>query len=212
MLASPEAAMNFRAVAPFLVIASLSVRRAGARLIGTQRLDDNGALFLAAAAGYFKAEGIDRTMTTYVRSHGGRSACIRHHRFRTHRFCGLQLRRQGHDQGDRSANAGEAVLRGHRARRFQHRVQQGSADIRGYLGKTVAIETLGSISHCQLEQIARVKKVGMNRVTVKPMRTLDANVHTIATEEIDAWHRAGLVCARFVGLEPGQARRVVFGT
>src|SRR5262245_57868114 len=92
-------------------------------------------------------------------------------------FCGLQLRRQGHDQGDRSANAGEAVLRGHRARRFQHRVQQGS---------TVAIETLGSISHCQLEQIARVKKVGMKRVTVKPMRTLDAIVHTIATEEIDA--------------------------
>ena len=28
-------------------------------VIGTQRLTDNGALFLAAAEGYFKAEGID---------------------------------------------------------------------------------------------------------------------------------------------------------
>jgi len=165
----------------------LSVRRAGARLIGTQRLDDNGALFLAATAGYFKAEGIDRAMTTYecdrmvaeALASGTTDVALTG-------FCGLQLRRQGHDQGDRSANAGEAVLRGHRARRFQHRVQQGSADIRRYLGKTVAIEALGSISHCQLEQIARVKKVGMNRVTVKPMRTLDAIVHTIATEEIDA--------------------------
>lgn len=165
----------------------MSVRRAGARLIGTQRLDDNGALFLAAAAGYFKAEGIDRTMTTYECGRMVAEALASGTTdFALTGFCGLQLRRQGHDQGDRSANAGEAVLRGHRARRFQHRVQQGSADIRRYLGKTVAIEALGSISHCQLEQIARVKKVGMNRVTVKPMRTLDAIVHTIATEEIDA--------------------------
>ena len=34
-------------------------------MIGTQRLTDNGALFLAAAEGYFKAEGIDLGMTAY---------------------------------------------------------------------------------------------------------------------------------------------------
>jgi NitT/TauT family transport system substrate-binding protein len=34
-------------------------------VIGTQRLTDNGALFLAAAQGYFKAEGIDLAMTAY---------------------------------------------------------------------------------------------------------------------------------------------------
>jgi ABC-type nitrate/sulfonate/bicarbonate transport system substrate-binding protein len=53
-------------------------------------------------------------------------------------------------------------------------------------GKTVAIDALGSISHYQLEQIARVKKVDMNRVTVKPMQTLDAIVRAIATNEVDA--------------------------
>jgi NitT/TauT family transport system substrate-binding protein len=59
--------MNFRAVAPFFVIASLvSPATAQERVvIGTQRLTDNGALFLAAAAGYFKAEGIDLAMTAY---------------------------------------------------------------------------------------------------------------------------------------------------
>ncbi len=34
-------------------------------MVGTQRLADNGALFLAAAEGYFKAEGIDLGMTAY---------------------------------------------------------------------------------------------------------------------------------------------------
>ena len=61
------AAMIFRVLAPFLVIASL-VSPAAAQervVIGTQRLADNGALFLAAAAGYFKAEGIDLAMTAY---------------------------------------------------------------------------------------------------------------------------------------------------
>ncbi|MGC1763653.1 MAG: hypothetical protein WA769_11990 [Pseudolabrys sp.] len=50
-------AMNSRKIAPFLIIASLvSPAAAQERVaIGTQRLPDNGALFLAAAAIYFKA-------------------------------------------------------------------------------------------------------------------------------------------------------------
>src|SRR5262245_4280456 len=59
--------MNFRALAPFLVVASLvSPATAQERVvIGTQRLANNGGLFLAAAAGYFTAEGIDLAMTPY---------------------------------------------------------------------------------------------------------------------------------------------------
>ena len=53
-------------------------------------------------------------------------------------------------------------------------------------GKTVAIDALGSISRYQLEQIARVKKVDINRVTVKPMQTLDAIARAIGTNEVDA--------------------------
>jgi hypothetical protein len=33
----------------------------------------------------------------------------------------------------------------------------------------VAIDALGSVAHYQLEQIARVKKVDIDRVTVKPV-------------------------------------------
>ena len=60
--------MNFRALAPFLVIASVISPAAAQEsvVVGTQRLADNGALFLAAAAGYFKAEGIDLAMTAYA--------------------------------------------------------------------------------------------------------------------------------------------------
>ena len=34
-------------------------------VVGTQRLTDNGALFLAAAEGYFRAEGLDLGMTAF---------------------------------------------------------------------------------------------------------------------------------------------------
>ncbi|MGB8446697.1 MAG: hypothetical protein WCE32_20215 [Pseudolabrys sp.] len=37
------------------------------------------------------------------------------------------------------------------------------------VGRTVAIDALGSVAHYQLEQIARVKKVDIDRVTVKPV-------------------------------------------
>ena len=50
----------------------------------------------------------------------------------------------------------------------------------------MAIDALGSISCYQLEQIARVKKVDINRVTVKPMQTLDAIARAIGTNEVDA--------------------------
>jgi NitT/TauT family transport system substrate-binding protein len=167
MLASPEAAMNFRAVAPFLVIASLSVRRAGARLIGTQRLDDNGALFLAAAAGYFKAEGIDRAMTTYECDRMVAEALASGTTdFALTGFCGLQFRRQGHDQGDRSANAREAscdLLQ----LTVRDRAERGTTR-----APSSSVPTSGSASQTFEDISAR--------------RSRSKRVHTIATEEIDA--------------------------
>src|SRR5215831_12363154 len=73
-------------------------------------------------------------------------------------------------------------------------------------GKIVAIEALGSISHYQLEQIARVKKVDMDRVMVKPMQTLNAIVRAIATNEVDA----AIMPASYARdmLASNQARRV----
>ena len=53
------------------------------------------------------------------------------------------------------------------------------------VGRTVAIDALGSVAHYQLEQIARVKKVDIDRVTVKPVQTLDAIARAIGANEID---------------------------
>ena len=53
------------------------------------------------------------------------------------------------------------------------------------VGRTVAIDALGSVAHYQLEQIARVKKVDIDRVTVKRVQTLDAIARAIGANEID---------------------------
>jgi ABC-type nitrate/sulfonate/bicarbonate transport system substrate-binding protein len=48
-------------IAVLIVIASVAFPADAQErvVVGTQRLTENGALFLAAAEGYFKAEGID---------------------------------------------------------------------------------------------------------------------------------------------------------
>jgi len=51
--------------------------------------------------------------------------------------------------------------------------------------KTIAIDALGSVSHYQLEQIARVKRIEFNRIDVKPMRTLDAIARAVGTNQVD---------------------------
>ena len=61
--------MSFaRAAAIIAVMASLTVPASAQErvTVGTMRLTANGALFLAAAQGYFKAEGLDLAMTAYA--------------------------------------------------------------------------------------------------------------------------------------------------
>src|SRR5262245_53434324 len=184
--------MNFRAIAPFLVIASL-VSPASAQervVIGTQRLADNGALFLAAAAGYFKVEGIDLATTHYESERMVAEALASGATY----FALTGFTPAAFN------SAGKGTIKTIAARKREKRYYEGTTELvvsnigfskglqkfEDTSGKTVAIDALGSISHYQLEQIARVKKVDMNRVTVKPMQTLDAIVRAIATDEIDA--------------------------
>ena len=183
--------MNFRAVAPFLVIASL-VSPAAAQervVIGTQRLTDNGALFLAAAAGYFKAEGIELAMTAYENDRVVAEALA---------SGATDFALAGFTPAAFNF-AGKGTIKAIAARTREKRYYEGTELVVSNIGfskglqkfediagKTVAIDALGSISHYQLEQIAQVKKVDMNRVTVKPMQTLDAIVRAIATNEVDA--------------------------
>src|SRR6187401_934444 len=115
-------------VAIFIFISNLSfAANAQERVvIGTQRLGENGALFLAAAQGYFKAEGIDLAMTAYDSDKAvaemlasGAIHCRR-----------VRCRRQGPDPGDCGTGAREARLRGQSDHRIEHRLSKGPAQVR----------------------------------------------------------------------------------
>ncbi|HET8972525.1 MAG TPA: ABC transporter substrate-binding protein [Pseudolabrys sp.] len=126
-------------------------------VIGTQRLSENGALFLAAAQGYFKAEGIDLAMTAYdsdktvaeMLASGATD-------FGLARFTPVAFDAAGKD-----------LIRAIAAQAREKRDYEGSQLVASSIGfqkglrkfdnlagKTVAIDALGSTAHYQLLQIA----------------------------------------------------------
>ncbi len=157
--------------------------------IGTQRLTDNGALFLAAAEGYFRAEGIELGMTAYnsTRPSLNRSQPAPPISVSRASPAGcIQFRRQRRDQGNRGANARETLLRRQRSRRFQCRLCQRPAEARRPRQQNGCRRSGAWLSFYQLEQIARIKKFEIKSVTVKPMPSLDALARAVGTDEVDA--------------------------
>ncbi|HYC17182.1 MAG TPA: ABC transporter substrate-binding protein [Pseudolabrys sp.] len=158
-------------------------------VVGTQRLTDNGALFLAAAEGYFKAEGIDLGMTAY----GSDQAVAETLASGTTDFGlagftpaafnlagkGLIKAIAGQVREKRGFEGTEIV-----ASNFGY--NKGLHKFEDLANRSIAIGALGSVSHYQLEQIARIKHIDFNRMTVKSMKTLDAIARAIGTNEVDA--------------------------
>ena len=173
-------------VAIFIFISNLSFAADAQEriVIGTQRLSENGALFLAAAEGYFKAEGIDLAMTAYdsdkvVADMVASGATD----FGLARFTPAAF-----------DAAGKGLIRAIAAQAREKRDYEGSQIIASSIGfqkglrkfdnladKTVAIDALGSTAHYQLLQIARIKHVDPARITVKALGTLDAIARATAT-------------------------------
>ena len=158
-------------------------------VIGTQRLGENGALFLAAAQGYFKAEGLELAMTAYdsdkavadMLASGATD-------FGLARFTPAAF-----------DAAGKGLIRAIAAQAREKRDYEGSQIIASSIGfqkglrkfdnltdKTVAIDALGSTAHYQLQQIARIKHVDPARITVKALGTLDAIARAVGTDQVDA--------------------------
>ena len=175
----------------FIFIANLiSAANAQQRIvIGTQRLSENGALFLAAAQGYFKAEGLELAMTAYdsdkavadMLASGATD-------FGLARFTPAAF-----------DAAGKGLIRAIAAQAREKRDYEGSQIIASSIGfqkglrkfdnladKTVAIDALGSTAHYQLQQIARIKHVDPARITVKALGTLDAIARAVGTDQVDA--------------------------
>lgn len=157
--------------------------------VATQRSAANGALFLAAARGYFKAEGLDIAMGAYPKPQdaveavaSGRSefglAALSPAAFNLAgggaiKAIAAQTREQSDYEGDEVVAANAAYARG--LRKF--------ADL---AGKTVAVDSFGGILHYQLGRIASVKGFDLNGVTVKPLYSLDAMSKAVAAGTVDA--------------------------
>ena len=178
-------------VAIFIFISNLSPAAYAQErvVIGTQRLSENGALFLAAAQGYFKAEGIDLAMTAYDSDKAvAEMLASGATDFGLARFTPAAF-----------DAAGKGLIRAIAAQAREKRNYEGSQIIASSIGfqkglrkfdnlagKTIAIDALGSTAHYQLQQIARIKHVDPARITVKALGTLDAIARAVGTDQVDA--------------------------
>src|SRR6187401_3813736 len=177
-------------VAIFIFISNLSFAADAQErvVIGTQRLSENGALFLAAAEGYFKAEGIHLAMTAYdsdktvaeMLASGATDLGLA--RFTPAAFdaAGKDLIRaisQAREKRDYEGNQIIASSIG---------LQKGLRKFDNLADKTIAIDVLGSTAHYQLMQIARIKHVDPARITVKALGTPDAIARAVGTDQVDA--------------------------
>ena len=158
-------------------------------MIGTQRLTDNGALFLAAAEGYFKAEGIDLGMTAYESG----QAVVETLASGTTDFGLASFTPAAFNL------AGKGLIKAIAGQAREKRYYEGSEIVASNFGfakglhkfedlvnRSIAIDALGSASHYQLEQIARIKNFDVSRMTIKPMKTLDAIARAVGTGAVDA--------------------------
>ncbi len=157
--------------------------------VGTQRLANSGALFLAAANGYFKAEGLDIEMTAYatpqlvVESLAGGSTDFAVAAFTGAAFnlagkgaikgIAAQVREKRDYEGNELIASNAAYAKG----------LQKPADL---ANKSFAMGEVGSLYHYQLGQIARVKKFDAGSVLLKPGASLDVMARQVATGEADA--------------------------
>ena len=158
-------------------------------LVVTQRQAASGALFLAAAHGYFKAEGLDAQIGIYRTPQevveavaSGRSefglAALTPAAFNLAgrgaiTAIAAQLREKRDYEGDEVIAANAAYAKG--LRKF--------ADL---AGKVVAVESLGNAPHYQLGEIARANDFDLAAVTVKPLYSLDDMSKAVAAGTVDA--------------------------
>jgi len=173
-----------------LIIALLAPAGAQERVtVGTQRLASSGALFIAAAQGYFKAEGLDIEMTAYpsaqpvveALSLGATDFGLTEFTATAFNLAGkgaikaiaAQVREKHDYEGNEVVASNGAYSKG------LHKLED-LAD------KSVAISQLGSAFHYQLGQIARAKRFDLAGILLKPLQSPDAMASAVAAGQVDA--------------------------
>lgn len=157
--------------------------------VGTRPLMENGALFLAAAKGYFKAEGLDVDMTAYRSDKDAVDAlALGANEFAVVAFTPAAF-----------SYAGRGLIKAVAAQVREKRDYDGNEVVASNLayakglrklddlaGKSVAISQLGSAFHYQLGRIAQAKKFDFSSITLMPLQTLDAMAQAVGTNKVEA--------------------------
>ncbi|HVZ51205.1 MAG TPA: ABC transporter substrate-binding protein [Pseudolabrys sp.] len=157
--------------------------------IGTRPLIDNGALFLAAAHGYFKAVGLDVDMTAYKSDKdvvdavalgatdfglaGFTPAAFSHAGRGLIKAVAAQVEEKHGYEGNEIVASNMAYAKGLRG-------------LDNLAGNSVAITRLGSAFHYQLGQIAGAKKFDFKSIVLKPLQTIDDMARAVGTNKVDA--------------------------
>lgn len=181
----PRGLIHFSIIIGLLALASAQERVT----VGTLRQAASGALFLAAAQGYFKAEGLDVEMTAYPSEQAVVEALsLGATDFGVTAFgaAAFNLAAKG------AIKAIAAQVREKRDYEGNELIASNAAYAKGLrkpeniAGKSFAISELGSSFHYQLGQIALAKRFDLASVTLKPMQSLDAMARAVAIGAADA--------------------------
>jgi NitT/TauT family transport system substrate-binding protein len=157
--------------------------------VGALRLASNGALFLAAARGYFKAEGLDVEMRAYPSAQsvleGLADGTIN---FGITTFAATTFNLAG--KGAIKAIAAQARERrgfeGNDVVASNAAYDHGLHKLSDLGNKVVAISRFGSVFHYQLGQIAHSKGFSLGGMILKPLYSLDAMARAVQNGDVDA--------------------------
>src|SRR5690348_16923834 len=157
--------------------------------VAAQRLADNGALFVAVARGYFKAEGLDVEMTAYKSdkevaqavASGANDFGLAAFTTDAFNYAGQGfLKFVASQVQERKGFEGNEIVASNAA------WANGLRKMENLPGKSVAITFLGSPFHYQLAQIAKAKNFNFGDIVLKPMQTADAAALAVVEGKAEA--------------------------
>ena len=177
--------------------------------VGTQQSAVNAALFLAAARGFFKEEGLEVELKAFPSGPDTVAALAAGQLdFAVTELTAAALNLAG--KGTIKAIAGQArenkEFEGNDVVASVRAYNRGLKKFEDLAGHTIAITQLGTPFHYQVGQIARVKKFDLDKIILRPLNTLEAISAAIVDNKVDAAILPGIYARDL--LMAGQARMV----
>lgn len=182
--------MMLRWLTLLLFITMPAIAAAQDRLvIGTQLSAKNAAIFLGAARGYFKAEGIELDMRGYTDdtqllnslASGQLDLATSDLSAAVFKIAGAgkikMIAAQARENPDFEGNQVVASVPAY---------NRGLRTWNDLAGRTIAVNELGSVLHYQIGQISGAKKFDLRNVSIKQFRTLEAVSAAITDDKADA--------------------------